>query len=302
MVNAKTQRRNKIKKSTGEIIFDTLNIVFMLLMILITVYPIWDVFVSSISKVKGSFGLTLWPKNPSFEAYKLMFSYQELWDAYLLTAVRSLSVVVLTLLVTSMAAYTLSKQWLPAMGIITRLILFTMLFGGGLIPYYLLLKDLGLLNNPLLLFIPGAGAYNMLIMRNFYHSIPTSLEESAALDGASWFTTWSRIVLPLCKPVLATIALWVLLGVWNDWSTTELYMPNTSYRTVQQVLRRFVVQNSASSMDVVIKLTGGDKVNRFQGRMLQSTTILATSLPILIVYPFLQKYFTKGIMLGSVKG
>ncbi len=296
------KRSNKIRSTAGERIFDTFNITFMVLFALLMIYPFYDVVVQSFSQVKTYVGPFVVPQKVTWEAYRMLFQYKDLWNAYGTTIVRSIFVVSLHLFVGSMAAFALSKKWLPLNGLLTKLMLFTMLFGGGMIPTYMLYRDLGLLNTFAVLVLPSlVSAYNILIMRNFYLSIPSSLEESAQLDGASWLTIWSRIVLPLCLPVMATVGLWLLMGVWNEWFAPSVYITSGKYKVIQQILRKFVVENDPSGIDNALK-TIDRKREQFTGRLLQSATILAASIPILIIYPFIQKYFTKGIMLGAVKG
>ena len=205
------KKGNGVRRTKGEILFDCLNVAVMVLVLLITIYPFYYVFLSSISGVRIAAGLRLLPNQPTLSAYKLLFEYTLLWNAYLNTIVRCVLGVTISLLVTALAAYPLSKRWLPFSGALTNYFLITMLFGGGLVPTYLLIKDLNMLNTVWALVLPGAvSAYNTFIVRNFFRSIPEALEESAMLDGANWFTIWSFIIVPLSKPVLATVALWVL--------------------------------------------------------------------------------------------
>lgn len=301
-VKGKAKRATRIKSTTGERIFDAFNVVFMFALMLIMLFPFYDVVVQSFSNGVRYYGPIAWPKQFTLDAYEMMATYAEMWRAYGTTVIRSLCVVVLHLIVGSMAAFSLSKKWLPLNGLLTKLMLFTMLFGGGMIPTYLLYRDLGLLNTFSVLVLPNlVSAYNILIIRNFYQSIPSSLEESAQLDGAGWITVWSRIILPLSKPVLATVALWLLMGIWNDWFAPSVYVNNGKYKVIQQILRKYVVENDPSGIENALAQIDRKK-EQFSSRQLQSATILAASIPILIIYPFIQKYFTKGIMLGAVKG
>ncbi len=308
MVNAKSPRffsrkkSTRIKSTAGERVFDIFNISFLFLLMLVMLYPFYDVIIRSFASSIRYLGPLAWPRQWSFEAYRMLGQYQEMWAAYGTTALRSIIATSLHLLVCAMAAFALSKKWLPLNGLLTKLMLFTMLFGGGMIPTYLMYRDMGLLNTFSVLVLPNlVSAYNILIIRNFYQSIPASLEESAQLDGAGWITVWSRIILPLCKPVLATVALWMLMGIWNDWFAPSVYVNSGKYKVIQQILRKFVIENDPSNIENALR--GIDKrYDQFSGRQLQSATILAASVPILMIYPFIQKYFTKGIMIGAVKG
>ncbi len=295
-------KSTKIRSTTGERVFDTFNVTFMFLLMVMMLFPFYDVIVQSFSDGKTYFGLFAVPKKVTWDAYRMLVNYTDLWNAYGTTILRSLCVVFGHLFITTMAAYSLSKKWLPLNSLITKLMLFTMLFGGGMIPTYLLYRDINLLNTFSVLVLPGlVSAYNILIIRNFYQSIPASLEESAQLDGAGWITIWARIIMPLCKPVLATVALWLLMGVWNDWFAPSVYVNSGKYKVIQQILRKFVIENDPSGIEKALKIIN-EKRENFTGRTLHSATILAASIPILIIYPFIQKYFTKGIMLGAVKG
>lgn len=295
------KKGNGVKRTKGEILFDCLNIAFMLLLLLITIYPFYYVFLSSISEARVAAGIRLLPNKPTLAAYKLLFEYSLLWNAYLNTIVRCILGVTISLLVTALAAYPLSKRWLPFGGALTNYFLITMLFGGGLVPTYLLIKDLNMLNTVWALVLPGAvSAYNTFIVRNFFRSIPEALEESAMLDGADWFTIWTFIIVPLSKPVLATVALWVLIGHWNAWFDAMIYIMNPYKTVVQVILRKIAIEHD--STDVAALMNQMSNTSKFQGDTLESATIMVTIIPMLVVYPFLQKYFVKGIMIGSIKG
>ena len=213
-----------------------------------------------------------------------------------------------TLLVTALAAYPLSFQELPFRRLIMAYILFTMLFGGGLIPGYLLRKSLGLINRYAVMILPGVGAWNIIIMRNFFMSIPGEIQESAKLDGASELGVFWRIIMPLSKPVLATIALWSAVGHWNAYFDVLIYITDRLKYTLQIILRRVLLEGELGSMDMVGP--GGvqqpEDVSRVRevptSETLKAALLIVCTVPILLVYPFVQRYFVKGIMLGSVKG
>ena len=179
--------------------------------------------------------------------------------------------------------------------------MFTMMFSGGMIPSYLLVKDLHLLNSLWALILPTLlGAYNIFIMRNFFRSIPVSLEEAARMDGASWFYIWWKII-PLAKPVLATITLWILVGHWNSWFDATIYITDPEKTVMQVVLRRISIENSAADMNaIMVRMQKG--ANAATSKSVEMAMVVITILPMLVVYPFLQKYFGKGIMVGSIKG
>ena len=203
----------------------------------------------------------------------------------------------LSLLVTAMGAYPLSKRRLPFSKPLTILFVFTMWFSGGTVPTYLLMRKLKLVNNLLVLVLPAAiNVYNTLLVRNYYQSLPEALEESARIDGANSFTILFRIVFPLSLPVFATIALFLAVGLWNDYYSPMIYITRSSLKTLPVYLRDIIVNSQADT-----SMASADDVNILPEGV-RSATIVASTLPILIVYPFVQKYFMKGVMIGAVKG
>nr|WP_251036104.1 carbohydrate ABC transporter permease [Paenibacillus sp. ISL-20] len=273
---------------------------------LATIYPFWTQIVISLDGTGAdgaayASGFILLPEQLSFESYKLAFKFDALWQGYWNTIVRTVIGVILAVLLTSITAYPLAKRDLPWNRVFTGIILFTMLFGGGTIPSYLLIKELGMYNTIWALVIPGmVGAFNVLIMRNFFREIPAEVEESARVDGAGYLRIYTQIVLPLSKPVLATVALWVGVGHWNAWFDSMIYMSDPDKQVLQVVLRKIVIQNNMSDISAVMQNIGNQTT--FSGRQLQATVIMFSIIPMVIVYPFIQKYFVKGVMVGAVKG
>jgi putative aldouronate transport system permease protein len=202
------------------------------------------------------------------------------------------------LVFTAMGAYVLSKPYFPHRNMWTFFIVFTMFFSGGLIPSYLLNKNLGLMNNFLVLILPGlVSAYNLVIMRNFFQSLPEEIEESAMLDGAGRLRIFWSIVLPMSKPILATVGLWLAVGHWNSWYDVLIYITDETKFTLQIVLRRILLTGSQEIMEFTNTTS-----EMISSEGLKAATIYVATLPILCVYPFLQKYFVKGINMGSLKG
>lgn len=290
------KKRKKIKA------FDVFLIVFMILVVITTVYPFWYTIVVSLSGVDMSSGIQFLPNKFTLNAYKLLLSYSAVWIGYKNTIIRCILGTTLGVFFTAMTAYPLSKNDLPFHNFFTNFILFTMLFSGGMIPTYLLVKDLHLLDSIWALILPGLmGAYNIFIMRNFFRSISVSLEEAARMDGASWFYIWWKIILPLAKPVLATVALWILVGHWNSWFDASIYIHDPNKTVVQVVLRRIAIENSSADMNAIrTRMSHG--TNLATTKSLEMAMVVVTIFPMLVIYPFLQKYFAKGIMVGSVKG
>lgn len=293
---------SKQKKSLGSGVFDIVNVIIMLAVLITTLYPFWYVLVLSMSGMDKGGGIQLWPAEFSLDAYKVMLNYDLVWSGYLNTIVRCIIGTTLSVIFTAMTAYPLSKKGLPFGNFFTNLILFTMLFSGGLIPTYLLVKDLQMLNTLWALVLPSMlGAYNIFIVRNFFRSIPGDLEESARIDGAGWFTIWLKIILPLAKPVLATVTLWILVANWNSWFDALIYITDNNKTVLQIVLRKISIENNAADVTAIAAkmAKGGDQI---ASKTLESAMVVVTIVPMLITYPFLQKYFVKGIMIGSVKG
>jgi putative aldouronate transport system permease protein len=263
-----------------------------------TIIPFMQIITISLSNTKDilSFGFHLIPKHVTFEGYKSLLSYKLLWDGYYNTISRVLLGTSLSVLLTVLGAYPLSKKYLPNRNFWTAIIVFTMYFSGGLIPTYLLVKGMGLRNTIGALVLPGAiSAYNLIITRNFFMSIPESLEESARIDGANDMYILFKIILPLSKAILATIALWYGIGQWNAWFDCMLYMDKEKKFVLQLVLRQILLDGKQveGSID-----TGGN-VNPDNMKM---AALMISTVPILCIYPFLQKYFVKGVMVGSLKG
>ncbi|MBP1988793.1 carbohydrate ABC transporter permease [Paenibacillus eucommiae] len=292
-----------IRKRTGEKVFDVLLYLLLLLIMFITLYPFWNQVALSISDDVSAYstGMLLFPSKISLDSYGLVLQYKLLWIGYGNTILRTILGVSLSIVFTSLTAYPLSKEGLPWNKLFTTFILITMLFNGGLIPNYFLIKNLGLYDTIWALVLPGMiGAFNVFIMRNFFRSIPESLEESAKMDGAGYILIFWKIVIPLSKPVLATVAMWVAVYHWNAWFDSMIYISDTSKQVLQVVLRKIIVENNVEDLNAVLYQMG--EKSRFSGRQLQATMIMCSLIPMLIVYPFVQRHFVKGIMLGAIKG
>ncbi|MDF2959412.1 MAG: transporter permease [Paenibacillus sp.] len=277
--------------------FPIVNGTAMILFAAMTLYPLWREVSISLSHgdaaMKG--GLFLWPEDFTFAAYKTLFSGNLIYTTFANSAFVAIVGTALNVMITAATAYPLTKSIVPGRKLIIFGILFTMLFSGGVIPTYLLIKSLGLINSLWSLILPGlVSAYNTLVMMSFFQSIPVELEESAEMDGANPIRTFISIIMPLSAPVLATIALWCAVGHWNEFFSALLYINERSQYTLPLLLRDLIMGQD------YVRMTG-EKVDTATETVIAST-IVATILPILCVYPFLQKYFVKGVMIGSVKG
>lgn len=292
----------RIRKTLGERLFDAGNIVIMLLMVVITLYPLYHVLMASVSNSRlllGHEGLLLWPQGMSFGAYKLVFQNPNILNGYKNTLIVVVCGTAINLLMTSLGAYVLSRKQVPWTKPLTLFIVFTMFFSGGLIPTYLLVNNwLHLGNGLLALIIPGAiSTWNLIIMRTSFAAIPESLIESAKIDGAHDFTILFRIVLPLSMPVIAVMILFYGVQHWNAWFSAMIYLRDREWFPLQLILREILIQNST---DYLSGSSAGDIES--VGESVKYATIIVSTLPILLIYPFLQKYFVKGVMIGSIKG
>lgn len=300
----KTTRTNRIKRSTGTLIFDIFNYTLMTVICFLCLYPIWYVIVNSFNDAKDAMmgGIYWWPRKFSLSNYITVFEDSNVIQAFKVTIGKTLLGTTLNVFFTAMVAYPLSKidlvgrKWYMAMGTVT------MFFSGGLIPTFLLFKNMYLLNNFLVYIIPAAfNFFNLLIFINFFRELPAALEESAKIDGANDFKIFIRIILPLSKPVLATIALFAGVGQWNDYFGGLMYMTTrTDLEPIQTYLYRMVAEVQSS------QVAGSISASNITAKETTSTsiklaTMVITTLPITCVYPFLQKYFVKGMLVGAVK-
>lgn len=284
--------------------FDCLNYLGMFLFMITVLYPFWDLLMRSFSapEAVNKLGFALFPAKWSFASYKAVFDGGKVGIDYYNTIFRTVAGTVLGLLVTTTAAFALSKKEMPFRTGVTFFFVFTMFFSGGMIPSYLLIKELHLIDSIWSLIIPClANVYNMVLTRNYIQSLDKSMEESAMLDGANQYTILFRIIIPVCKPILATVALWVMVGHWNAWFDAMLYTNKPSLEVLQLALRRLLIEQSNNEL-LRLQTISGDASSQFTVESLKAAQIFISITPILCAYPFIQKYFVKGIMVGSFKG
>jgi putative aldouronate transport system permease protein len=290
-----------MKTSPGERIFNFGNLLVLGVIGLLCLYPfIYTLSISLSTATEASRqGFHLFPREISLASYKMVLTNPDIVRGYVNTLVRTLLGTALTVVACCVAAYPLARKEMPHRALMTFLIVFTMLFSGGMVPGYLLIKKLGLVNTVWALVLPGMlGAFNIVIIKNFFQSLPESLAESARMDGASEWTVLFRIYMPLSKPVLATVALWSAVGHWNAWFDALLYITDDRKQVLQTFLQRIVIESSTQLMELGVTDTS---VVQFTTETIKAATIIVTILPIICVYPFVQKYFVKGILLGGVK-
>mgnify|MGYP001434236983 FL=1 len=288
------------KKSVGEIIFDVLNYCIMILLIIATLYPFWYVLIASLSNptaVAQRGGLMLWVEGFTLEAYKMVAQNPNIWSGYQNTAIYVVGGTAVNLFMTTLGAYGLSRRNLYGKGVIMKLIVFTMFFSGGLIPTFLLVRSLGMVDTRWAMIIPGAiSTYNMIIMRTAFQGIPVSLEESARIDGANDFTIMWRIIVPLSLPVMAVMTLFYAEGHWNSFFNALVYLRRRELFPLKLILREILITQSLYEMMTNV-VTDREPI----GETIKYATIIVSTVPILCLYPFLQKYFVKGVLIGSLK-
>ena len=277
--------------------FDVANNIILGILALTMVYPVINLVVvsfSSITDVIAGGTSLLWPKSIDLSAYKYVLNYASLWTAYENTIFVTLVGTTINLIMSALAAYVLSERAMPGRNVLTTFVLITMFFNGGLIPTYLVVNKTGLIDSLWALIVPGAiSTWNMLIIRNFFQGIPNSLKESARIDGAGELRILLQIMLPLSMPVMATMALFYGVAHWNQYSNAIIYLNSPDKRVLQVVIRE--MYNTA------IQELDSDALPPPVETVRAATVVLAT-VPILLVYPFLQKYFVKGVMVGALKG
>ncbi|WP_422656880.1 carbohydrate ABC transporter permease [Paenibacillus sp. EC2-1] len=288
------------KLSTGEKIFSCMNVLIMIGLCFLTLYPFLYVAFASMSDPSALAqhrGLLLAPLDIDFGAYKAVFENPMITTGYRNTLIYVVAGTIINLIATAIGAYVLSRRDLYFKNILVMLIVITMFFGGGLIPTYLLINNLGMLNTIWAMLIPGMiGTFNMIIMRTAFQSIPASLEESAKIDGANDLIILFRIIIPLSMPVIAVMILWYAVGHWNSYFGALIYLRDRELFPLQLVLREILITNTTDSM---MTEASGDKIAIAD--TIKYATIIVSTLPILILYPFLQKYFVKGVLIGAIK-
>lgn len=285
----------KIRASLGSRIFDAINIMLMILLVMMMMYPMVYVFSASISDnaLVASGEVLLFPKQVTLVAYERLITNPDLWISYWNTIRYTVLHVALTLIVTAAMAYPLSKKWLPGRRTILLLAAFTLLFSGGMIPTFLVVQKLGMLNTIWAIVLPSLiSTWYLFIMRTFFEALPEELEDAATIDGCNSLQVLLRIVLPLSMPVMVTIGLFTAVNQWNAFFDALIYLNDRSMYPLQIMLRNILIAGTA--------VQGEGDMNHLE--TLKYAMIIIATLPILCVYPFIQKYFVQGSMIGGIKG
>ena len=297
-----------MKTSLGRKMFNVLNHCFMLALSAAMLYPFLYVASCSVSSSAsiqaGRVGLI--PQGFHLNAYKAIIDYAVIWRSYGNTIYYTVLGTVISLVMTVLGAYPLSREDFRGRGVFTVIIAITMFFSGGLIPTFMTIKGLGLYDTVWAIVLPGAiGTMNMIIMRTFFQAIPDALEEAAIIDGASDMQVLFRIILPLSVPSMMTIGMFYAVGRWNSWFSELIYFKSSEKYPLQLVLRQIVIANNVNELEALEKgmyLEDAETIGNTNAETLKYAVIMVAALPILCVYPFIQKYFIKGVMIGSIKG
>lgn len=293
----------KIQKN-GSILANRLIYIVLIALSFCMIFPFYNVIISSLAnpKVIGEQGIYLFPKVLDLTSYKMVFTETILGNGMFITLFITITGTLLNMVLTIGCGYTLSKNSLPGRNLFIGIILFSMVFNGGLVPYFLNIKRLGLINNVFVMILPVAiDTFLLIIMMNYFRTIPKSLEESAKLDGANDITILSKVIIPISLPTLAAISLFYAVARWNEWWLPMLFIPDPNKHTMPLILRKMLME-----IDTMLKnsqaATAASKTRRIYPEGIKMAAVVITSLPILIVYPFIQKHFTAGMMIGSIKG
>ncbi len=293
---------NVFKRMTmGEAVFQVLLVLFIIFLCFIMLYPFLHMLSISFSTPAEAMrpGLHLYPLQFSAESYATALGNSTIWRSFFFTVFKTSVYTLCSMLTMICAAYALSRRYLPYRVPILFFITFTMYFGGGLIPTYLLIKGLGLINTTASLILPGMiSTFSLLILRNGFAQLSSELEESAKIDGANDILILFRIMLPVSLPIIATVTLWTVVGDWNEYFRAMIYMTDPKKTVLQILLRRLIIENN----DIMVNNMIQETIVNVTPESMKAAILMITIAPILLVYPFLQKYFVSGIMVGSIKG
>ncbi|MFD1989928.1 carbohydrate ABC transporter permease [Paenibacillus nicotianae] len=285
-------------------LFNAVNYTLLTILLIVTIYPFYYIFIYSISdSFRAQSGVFLWPAGFSLESYKATIKLQGLGDAAIISVLRTVLGTAITVVCCSFFAYLITKREMPFRKIIYRFVLITMYFNAGFIPWYLTMKMYGLQNNFLLYILPTAlTGFYIILIKTFIEQLPPALEESAKIDGAGYITIFTKVIFPLSTPIIATIAVFAAVGQWNTWFDNFFLVENPKLQTLQLLLYNFLSQSNSISNMSAADLTMSAEARVMTPQSIQMTITMLVTLPIVIVYPMLQRFFVKGIMMGAVKG
>ena len=300
-----------IRRTGADKVFDTVNVIIMALLLLVTIYPLYFVLIASISDpfevVQGN--VFLYPKGFSLDAYKNVFDEPRIWIGYRNTIFYTITGTLFSLFLTIPSAYALSKKSLPGRSLLNIYFLIPMYFSGGLIPTYLVIKSMQLVNRWYsLIFIGASSVYNMIVTRVYFQSnVPEELYESARIDGASEIKTFVSIAMPLVMPIVAVMTLFFAVARWNDYFNALVYVTKNDYLPLQMVLRSILLHSATALENLDTSSMDANAVKQaarlsYMAEAMKYALIIVASLPLLVAYPFVQKHFFKGMLIGAIKG
>lgn len=291
-----------MKRSFGENLGHAIIAAVLFIMALVCLYPFWHVFMYSLSDSQAAMGggFFFFPRGFSVTQYKVLLRTSNMFRSFMVSLIRVLIGVPFNIIMTATLAYPIANRKLPCRGVISMLVFFTMIFSGGLIPSFLINRMLGLYNNPLVYLLPGAiSAYNMMVMKSYFISLPDELSESAQLDGANVLTILIRIIIPVSIPVIAALAMFYGVGHWNSWFDGVIYIDSKKWQLFQVFLRGMMMESSYQNLAGISDISDLSSLTEESVKM---AAISMSLVPILIAYPFIQRYYIKGLMIGAVKG
>ena len=298
-----SRRANRIKGSKSDIIYFTIIGVILALLTLIVVYPIYFIIIASISNPDAVLGgeVFLWPIDITFSGYQRLVDESLIWSGYLNTIIYTVVGTIFNIVLTIPAGWALSRDYLPARKFINVFLIITMFFGGGLIPYYIICSQLGLVDNPLILMIGGGvSVYNVFMCKSYFTlNVPKEILEASEIDGCGEFRTFFDMVLPLAKPIISVMILFYAVGHWNSYIDALIFIKKEQFYPLQLVLRNILIvaesqsQSGASAETITEQLRIANQI--------KYSSIIVSSLPIIIIYPFIEKYFDQGFLVGSFK-
>ena len=295
--------KGSIHSTKADRVFDITNYIIMTVLLIIIVYPLWFIIIASVSdpNMVNAGKVIIWPRGFMLDGYKRIFSMPKIWLGYRNTLLYTAVGTVISVFCTISGGYSLSKKYLPGVGKLMGLLTFTMFFNGGLIPTYLVVKSLGMLDSLWAMVLPGAvSIWNLIMCRTFFRqSIPAELEEAAELDGCGQIGFFIRIAVPLTKALVAIMVLYYMVGYWNEYFKGIIYLQSAQKYPLQLILRDILITNSNNDMVDDIR----DRIQKQKtAELLKYGVIIVSTLPLLVAYPFVQKFFIKGVMIGSIKG
>ncbi|MGO4697154.1 carbohydrate ABC transporter permease [Paenibacillus sp. 2TAB26] len=296
-----------MRLSTGDKVFQSLIYASLVILGIVMFYPFWNSLVISFNEGRDTAlgGVTIWPRAFTLENYNVVFKDTRLLNSFWISVMRTVIGTILSVFVTSLLAYGMSKRDLQLRNYYMIFFIVTMFFSGGLIPTFLLVRNLGLMNTFWVMIIPGLiSVYHMIIFRTFFSALPDGLEESAKIDGCSNYGIFFRIVVPISGPIIATIGLFTAVGHWNDWFTGAIYISKDELLPIQTLLRQIMNSNIMTEMSSgnAIAMEHINRNRSITTKSLLMATMMVATIPIILTYPFLQKYFVKGVLIGSIKG